>query len=308
MTAPAPSAPALQGGAAKVLFYGNCQMRAVATAISLFNPQIDIRFAGMVDTVGNFDPARAEKLQNWADVIVARTITKASHPANTQKLRERWGERLLVVPYISVDAMFPLAPSEHLEKNPSGFVDGAEIIASLEEVGLEETLARYRAGEIDFNLKARFEQSLRGMARREQGAIVQISPWLAEHCRQRQLFLSRNHPKPEIINMLASAVAERIGAQFSEITRDQAADYARITLPLSRSKVSPQAAEELGLAFGYDLGWWQYASSTIRRIDTFRRKAGSGWLLAASVRTSDWIEKRWRTARGDLTNSEFGQD
>ncbi|MEM6904961.1 MAG: hypothetical protein AAF568_03635, partial [Pseudomonadota bacterium] len=60
--------------------------------------------------------------------------------------------------------------------------------------------------------------------------------------------------------------------------------------------------------FGYDLGWWQYASSTIRRIDTFRRKAGSGWLLAASVRTSDWIEKRWRTARGDLTNSEFGQD
>lgn len=98
--------PARVTGPTKVLFYGNCQSNATATALSIMNPDIDVRYAGNSQRVVEYDPERSERLMDWCDIIVSQPIMNVGNADHYELLAEKFGDRLIFMPYVYFDAFF----------------------------------------------------------------------------------------------------------------------------------------------------------------------------------------------------------
>ncbi|MEM7508900.1 MAG: WcbI family polysaccharide biosynthesis putative acetyltransferase [Pseudomonadota bacterium] len=263
----------------KLLLYGNCQAEAVAKALQFSNPDHQIDYAGSSNRVARFDPKRSQRLMTECDHLVAQPIMNPENPDSTEQMRERFGDRVSFMPYIFVDGLFSLVQSGNTTKYLTGIIGEKYILRELETYKAAEVVERFQQGEIDFEHKTRFAQNLVEMRRREAHCSYKVANKIADTALERPLFISHNHPRPELINHLARQIASRLSLKFTPVTREEPLKLAAITLPNAQRVISPYTTRDLDASFAYDLHWLTEGLKMIRQILDARQEKGFGGRL-----------------------------
>lgn len=255
-----------------ILVFGNCQAEAVCHVLQRANPKLSFTYLGNSNRVHHFDPERAEELIDSCDLMIAQPIMKSDNPHSYEKISARTKGRAAFMPYIFVEGLHSLSSSGNRKVRVTGIV-GEEIIADeLKSSNFKTVADRFLKGEIDFQHRERLAQSLAEMRRREAFCHVSVSDFIEEHYRERPLFLSHNHPRPLVINKVASDLANHIGLNFEPVETSDYVDYARISLPQTDVIQSPYTVEELGMTFDYDIFWHTIGMRMLRLIVTAWRE------------------------------------
>ncbi len=254
-----------------ILFYGNCQTQVAMNALIARNPRISCEYAGNSRRVTKYDPDRTNGLMDWCDHIITQPIMNLENADHHEVLRARFAGRITFMPYLWVDGLYSLcgAPGAKLAQAKSGRagIIGEGIIAEeIDRVGLAQTMANFRAGEIDFQHQQRLDDSLDELARREQSADVRVAPMIREQYRDQVLMLTHNHPHPVLVNEIARQIADRLDLTFTPITPDEYLRYTTITLPEFGKVLSPYTVDDLGLNRPYDLQWLKTGRELITDI------------------------------------------
>ena len=243
-------------GPRKLLFYGNCQAQVTAKAIALMNPGISVEYAGNSERVSEYDPERSLRLMDWCDVIVSQPIMNKQNPDRHEVLSDRFGDRLIFMPYVYFDAFFSLYFAPYMVgKLRSGVVGEAPVIAELNRVGYAETVKSFIAGNLDFKHRARLQYNFAETDKREALCRIKLGPYIRENYTRFQMLLTHNHPVPVVMNEFARQVAQELKLQFTPITPDNPQHYHQITLDRGWDFISPFATADLGLDYPYDLHW-----------------------------------------------------
>lgn len=259
--------PARVTGPTKVLFYGNCQSNATATALSIMNPDIDVRYAGNSQRVVEYDPERSERLMDWCDIIVSQPIMNVGNADHYELLAEKFGDRLIFMPYVYFDAFFSLYYAHHtIGRTKTGVVGEQSVIEELQRVGFRETVESFAAGRLDFKHTERLAFNFEETARREKLCQIKLAPYVREKYRSTQVLLTHNHPMPGLIDECARQVAKILSLEYNPITSDNPLNYSRITLGLGWDFITPFAKSELQLDFPYDLHWLTKGRNMIEKV------------------------------------------
>lgn len=251
----------------KVLFYGNCQVDVTHRALMFSNPQCELEYAGNSRRVDHFDEDRKNRLLDWCDHIVTQPIMNKGNPDYYQNLLDRHGDKITFMPYIFLDGFFAMSHAPGSVANTISGVIGQEPVRDmLLERGFDETLARFRSGEINFAHEKRLKYNFEEMERRDAVCHAKVMPFILERYKDERLMITHNHPRPEMINDIASQIATRLELNFNPIRMTQPHRYARITLPEFSSLVTPQTVMENGFSYPYDLNWINKGRRLIRVI------------------------------------------
>ncbi|MDX5400903.1 MAG: hypothetical protein LPK02_00730, partial [Rhodobacterales bacterium] len=165
-------------GPRKVLFYGNCQAQVTARALGIMNPDITVEYAGNSQRVAEYNQERALRLMDWCDVIITQPIMNKDNPDRHEVLSERFGDRLIFMPYIFFDAFFSLYFAQYtIGRTKTGVVGEASVIAELNRVGYAETVKSYTAGHLDFDHQARLKFNFEETERREALCRIKLAPY-----------------------------------------------------------------------------------------------------------------------------------
>ncbi len=251
----------------KLLFYGNCQTLAAQAALTANNPKMKSEYAGNSVRVTHYDPERTEKLMNWCDYIITQPVMNDSNPDHYQRLQERFGDRVLFMPYVFCDGLFSMshAPAAR-SKVRSGVIGEEVVIKELRRHGFNKTLFRYRNGLIKFDHDKRFAANLTELHRREEVCDIRIADFLEQNYRKQPMMITHNHPMPVVINLIGKQIAERTGLDYTDITRENPLDFAAITLPEFDTLTTPYTVRDLGLEYDYDLQWTRKGRKLISMI------------------------------------------
>lgn len=253
-----------------LVFYGNCQVEAASYALQARNPSAACTYAGNSNRVPKFDPARSEKLMNAADAIIAQPVMNMDRKDNHEALRQRFGDRVIFMPYIFVRGLhsLSLAGPTHRKLALKNLIGGDIVLPHLRRHGFHKTVAFYKAGRIDFQHQARFQDTLTEMRRREdQGNCeIRIADEIEKMRRDSQVMLTHNHPSPDLINIIAGKIAGHLGLDFSDIPPEETSVYTQITLPVFETIVTPSCKADLGLTYPYDLQWFYRGRGLIRTL------------------------------------------
>lgn len=239
----------------KLLLHGNCQVEATAKALRLLNPKIKIEYSGSSNGVRNFDPERAERLMDWCDHLIAQPIMNRRHPEYHENMRERFGDRVTFVPYVVVKGFFSLVRIANQDVNLGGIAGSEVLVPHLEKLSLKELLEKFNDGDLYFDNKERFEQSLIELKRRERFSDIKISRYIEENVLKRQILRGPVHPKPVVFNPILRQIGERLGLHHDRIPRGASPLREAVTLPRNRTLHDPRAMEALGSEIPFDPAW-----------------------------------------------------
>lgn len=260
-------APSRLTGPRKVLFYGNCQAQVTARALGIMNPDITVEYAGNSQRVAEYDQERALRLMDWCDVIITQPIMNKDNPDRHEVLSDRFGDRLIFMPYIFFDAFFSLYYAHYtIGRTKTGVVGEASVIAELNRVGYAETVRSYTAGHLDFDHQARLKFNFEETERREALCRIRLAPYIRENHTRFQMLLTHNHPVPVVVNELARQAAQELGLQFAPITAAHPQNYHHITLGVGWDFISPFAVSDLRLDYPYDLHWVSKGTRMIAKV------------------------------------------
>lgn len=254
-------------GARKVLFYGNCQAQVTAKALSIMNPDIAVEYAGNSQRVVEYNPERSQRLMDWCDVIITQPIMNKDNPDRHEVLSDRFGDRLIFMPYIYFDAFFSLYYAPYtMGRTKTGVVGEASVIEELNRVGYAQTVKSFVAGHLDFDHAARLQFNFEETDRRERFCRIKLAPYIRENYTKFPLMLTHNHPVPLVVNELARQVTQELALQFVPITSGNPQNYAEITLGVGWDFLSPFATSDLGLDYPYDLHWVGKGTRMIAKV------------------------------------------
>lgn len=240
--------------------------------LSARNPGVEMRYVGTAPASGLLDPGTMDGLFDDHDHVVTQPDMNLNNRYFHGKISKRLAGKITLMPDIRIDGLHslcfvPYIPGPIRKKFwAGGFLGGAVILDALAEVGLEETLRRYRAGELDFRHRERLDLTLAEMARRDTLCHVKYVNRIEELYRERQILITSSHPTPEPISELAGLLAKRLDLAFQPVTTAHPWLRWTITLPREESVVSPWTVRDLGLAYDYDLFWVDAGQRIIRRI------------------------------------------
>lgn len=259
--------PVRSVGTTKILFYGNCQSMATATALSIMNPDIDIRYAGNSQRVAKHDPERSARLMDWCDVVISQPIMNLGNAEHHEALAERLGDKLIFMPYIYFDGFFSLFYlPRRTARSKTGVIGEESVIEELQRVGFRKTVESFAAGQLDFKHAERLAFNFEEEERREQLCQIKLAPYVRENYRTTQVMMTHNHPMPDTVNECARQVAQVLSLKYSPISPDNHQDYSRITLGLGWSFITPFAKSELQLDYPYDLQWLTKGRKMIEKV------------------------------------------
>lgn len=253
-----------------LLFYGNCQVEAASQALQARNPDLRCNYAGNSNRVAKFDPPRSEKLMAEADLIIAQPIMNMERDDNHLAMRERFGDRVIFMPYIFIEGLhsLSLAGSTQRKLVPKYIIGGEIVLKSLRKHGVRRTISDYKTGRLDFDHVSRFAKTLAEMRRREEEASceVRIADEIEAMHHAERVMLTHNHPNPNLINIIAGKISEHLGRAYDPLRPNEVQFYLQITLPVFETIVTPWCQRDLGLDYPYDLQWFRSGRDLIRKL------------------------------------------
>ena len=259
----------------KILALGNCQVETVMTALGFFNPDCEFLYAGNSNRVRNYDPDRLEEQLHWCDAVLTQPVFNPANPFFHEALRPRLPQAAVFMPYVYLDGYYTLNIGNPAADGLGGVPQAAILEPLLAEHGAKDVARRFRRDEIDFDQPGRLARSLADLRRREAVCDVQVADWMEERLTTLpRIVLTHRHPHPALIDQIAAQAAQRMGLAYSPITMAHIGRFSAITLPVKEGVISPYAARDLKLEFGYDLDWARQGGLLIQRVASAMERLG----------------------------------
>lgn len=252
----------------KVSFVGNCQAEAISRILKRSNPGLDVVYETVTPRYGDFNADRCHENMQSSQIIVAQAIENRSNEFYRENLRNTYGDRLVFYPYIYCDGIFsmsffPGGPNTQ----PYGVINFEPILESLLQYGFQETVMRFRKGDIEFNHAKRLSANIKTARANEKLTSIDWVSDFEELLTNRRLMITHNHPNPELLKLISRKIADVTGLRFSEVRPSDHLLYSLVTLPNPGAIITPFAVSELGLKYDYDLQWFPTGRRLIAHIN-----------------------------------------
>lgn len=244
-----------------LFFLGNCQANALR---GLVNDTTKTRsaFASITEYWGVYDESAIDHALDAADTVVAQAIGNSDHRYSAAKLRQRFGDRLLLVPYIYLDG---IASLKLISSKGRATLRGLDELKAHPAWPNQPKLHRaYANGQIDMNLAARLERSFRTISEVEaQFCDIKIHDFLLENYREYPVLYAINHPTQIVLAEMLKQLCDKLDLSPSPGSLDDPLIWAKRALPRAQRSVSINDANELGLKYEPDSHWFSEAGKLI---------------------------------------------
>ena len=237
---------------------------------------MDVIYESITPRYGNFDLDRCRENIETSDLIIAQAVENKDNEFSREKLHLAFQDRIVFYPYIYADgffsmSFFPAGPNVQ----PYGVMNFEPVLESLLEVGFQETILRYRKGDINFHHVERLEGNIEKARANERYISIKWVDDFEELIKSRRLMITHNHPNPELLNLISKKISGISGLNFREVKPDEHVLYSLVTLPNPGAVVTPFAVSELGLKYDYDLQWFPTGRRLITHINKMLEDAGT---------------------------------
>jgi hypothetical protein len=252
-----------------VLVVGGRQARAlqrvIGAAASEAGPAVTF-MANRPNARAGREPEFVVRRLSRADVVVFQNQSPGLDALSLERVRAGTDGPVITVPLIGNPAVAGLCATGGA--GGPGRVHGAEPVLELLQGGMavDAVLAAYRAGEIDFDLPARFASAVRAMRRRDLESDVLLGEQVMERNRELRLFLSHRDPATALLAEICGQVSELAGLGLDvEALRAEDPGFAGLE-SVDDCPISPHDAGALGYEFEPDPDWAERGAALITQL------------------------------------------
>ncbi|TWB21647.1 WcbI family polysaccharide biosynthesis putative acetyltransferase [Nitrospirillum bahiense] len=242
----------------KLVFYGNCQLQALAGLYARF---VSCETADSVTFVDAFRPIEEGHLRaiEAADIIAG---IAADFPLAMPLEALQHRADIILVPLVAARFLWPFGGSEaHPTEPPPPPGREAQLYPAeigdvylnkliRDGVGPEEALERYNSMDLGKtrNLDRMLDLTMEKQRERDQKTGYGVSEIIEAHFRTEPLFLTPHHPGLRLSKYLALTFFQKVGASYNAIL--QANRYiTKPTFPLDELPIHPSVASYFGMTY-----------------------------------------------------------
>lgn len=254
----------------KIVLFGNCQSEQLFRLFSLLLPQSEYKIKNFSNNIRTGNKLPSEEILSEirvCDVLIYQPLRKSHGDLCEENLLQIIRSSCIPIsfPYIFNSGVYSLCLAPRVTTHGYGMIYGEEVIINLIEAGKnrEEIISDYEKGDIDFNLKNRFRESLAEMNRREALIDVKLTKFIQKNYREQKLFITHNHPSNlllfEIIKQIIAFAPLPIGvSSFQKIIFP---DLVETNCP-----ITPYDIEVHGYKFNPHANWIKKGTKLINLI------------------------------------------
>jgi hypothetical protein len=245
-----------------VFFLGNCQVNALKGLCREMQPKMRVGFGTITPYWGKFDASAVEAAIAQADVVVSQAIANPGARFNIAEMRERAGEKLILVPYVYVDG---LAGLEIIGSKGRTVVKGAqELLLGQEGRRALHVFQDLITGKIDMRNRARVEASIARMAEKEaEAGAIRISDYLAQTWADAPFLYGINHPTQRVVFEMFRRLCDVTGWRYDAGVEADPVAWGRRALPASVRAFTSADAAALGVRYAPDSHWYASAHKLV---------------------------------------------
>lgn len=248
----------------KIVIHGNCQRTGVEQVLNdmLGHTGASIQAFSSTDLAGaKLGDDKMDTILSKADVIVFQPL-KPKHAFNVEKMRSYPGQSI-AFPYFFNSGYASLSYAPAALNNSYGRLDCEDLLLKVfKGRSLDEVLDLYKRGEIDFNLRERFDTCLNEMRKREQDCEVRLSDFIERNYQKTMTFISLNHPTYPVFAEIGRQICKTLGMDIEPPKKWlNAYAYSGTIAP-----ISPYDVDVHGYEFGYHLNWFERGSKLITML------------------------------------------
>jgi len=191
-----------------IVCFGNCQAMQITRYLRTYLNQNDYTILLYSNYDGKFTTEETVKAISLADIIIYQPLSHHYKDLSSKNIRKiaKKDAKLVSFPYIYNNGLYSLETDG--EK-----IIGKDAILKLYKKGYskEEIIKMREQGKIDFKLKKKFKKSLNIMREREKDLDIKLVDFIEQNYKEKQLFLSHNHPTNLVFNQLFFQLVEILG-------------------------------------------------------------------------------------------------
>lgn len=256
----------------RIVAFGNCQAEGLQRVLRIGLPGDDeVSYYSNNPRTGNMvEPETLLDAVRQADLIVFQPLRREYGALSEDSIREasRQTGAALAFPYIFNSGMAGLCWAPKARRRPTGRVFGEEAIVDLLRDGrsVDDVVEAYVGGEIDFELRRRFDRSLKVMRRRESSTEIKLCDYVERNYQTRKQFIGHNHPTTDLLVEVCRQIHSHTDLPIDMDALHGIEDENEAGLSTGRAPISPHDATALGYEFQPDEEWEQVGAGLIRRI------------------------------------------
>jgi hypothetical protein len=259
----------------EIVAFGNCQARAFTDLLPMAVPDGDYKvsyYSNNQRTGGMVESEEILSAVGHADVLVFQPLRKEWGALSEDNIKEAAGraEVALRFPYIFNSGISGVccAPQAKVRAKAYGVIFGEKQVVDVLRAGAtaDDAVDAYVSGEIDFELRQRFDRCMTEMRRRESTTELKLADYVEQNYQKKKQYLSHNHPTTDLVVEMCDQVRRLAGLPV-DMDKLRAIDDPNVVgLHPGRAPVSPYDAEVLGYEFGPDDDWEPRGTELVRRI------------------------------------------
>jgi|LGVF01.2.fsa_nt_gb hypothetical protein len=208
----------------KILYIGNCQSKPLNTISKMLCEKKGARFFSINHKLLLVNPSKAEEIINNCDLIISQPLSDRFDHYSTKSMKERFGERFIVIPNLFFQGYFPdlTYSGNEGQRNlsPIGDYHSALAIASF-KLGVTSDRAVRVYNNQDFwsdpitsNIP---NESLKELKVREVECDIKVSDFVEEYYRSRPLFFTVNHPTSILFKCMVERIFDFLGVRYASV-------------------------------------------------------------------------------------------
>ncbi len=174
-----------------IVCFGNCQAMQIARYLDAYLDKNVYNIYLLSNYDETFSSHETVRAVSNADYIIYQPLNHTYEDLSEANIRQLAKEdaKFVAFPYIYNGGLYSL-------ETDATKIIGEDTILELFNSGVskENIMAMRERGEINFNLKEKFNESLNVMRQREEKTDVKLSDFIQNNYLEVQLFLSHNHP------------------------------------------------------------------------------------------------------------------
>lgn len=230
---------------------GNCHMTGIRSALgyTTFASKYTVEQFANWEMIERKDALPTQSLEN-ADVVIYQPLRHVHGCYSTENMLRfcRPDALLISVPRIHNNALWPIYAKRYIKD----IYYGGDYLEDYRGVSQQNILAAYDAGVIDFKFKERFDRNIATSIEREKDTDVKVVKFILDNIRNRQLFLTQDHPTTCVFQHVVEQLVDPLRISFTnsiDNAPDNIADLedSAYHLQTKRYPQSSLAVEALGL-------------------------------------------------------------
>jgi hypothetical protein len=235
----------------KVVMVGNCHMTGIRRVLgyTTFASKYTVEQFANWEMIERKDVLPIQSLKS-ADVVIYQPLSHVHGCYSTENMLQFCSQDALLisVPRIHNNALWPI----YAKRYAKDIYYGGEYLEDYPDVSRQDILAKYDARGIDFKFKERFDRNIALSTVREQDTDVKVVKFILDNIRNRQLFLTQDHPTTCVFQHVVEQLIDPLRISFTSSIDNAPDNIANLEdsayhLPTKRYPQSSLAVEAFGL-------------------------------------------------------------